>query len=301
MDQKTIKEYIRALEHITKFMRVLLDEESRTPAELQDGRSELEEITTLRMLAKSEKWPKAVPDELICEENEDHKLARAAGIVNNFIVTDLSDKKLLDFGCGEGHVSYIAASLFDVKLSVGYDISKKWNEFEQTPNLKFSDDFEEIKKNGPYDAIVINDVIDHVDENVLIKAKELKTQHGRIYLRCHPWTSRHGSHLYKQLNRAYLHLVFTSDELYAMGLKETYTRKFLDPIAEYKKLIKESGLLIVDENITNVPIELFFTHQSTVLRRIKEQWKNSENKEFAEGTKFPSGILEIQLADFILI
>ena len=42
--------------------------------------------------------------------------------------------------------------------------------------MNFSTDFEEIKKNGPYDVILINDVLDHTEENILIKAKEVKAK-----------------------------------------------------------------------------------------------------------------------------
>jgi len=301
MDQKTIKEYLRALEHMTGFMRSLLEEELKSPPMPVGERERLSEITTLRLLAKSEKWPLAVPEDLICGEDEDHKLSRAAGIVHDFIRTDLSDKKLLDFGCGEGHVPYVAANLVGVKLAMGYDPSEQnWSHFEDTVNLQFSTDFDEIKKNGPYDVILVNDVIDHADENILIKANEVKAPNGRIYLRCHPWTSRHGTHLYKQLNRAYLHLVFDTDELFSMGLKETRTRNFLDPMTEYRKIIEEAGLTISEEELVTHPVELFFTHEPAVLRRIKEQWKVSENKALAAGTQFPRDVLEIQFVDFIL-
>lgn len=301
MDHKTIKEYIRAMEHMTGFMRSLLEEELKTPPKPTDEREKLSEITTLRLLAKSEKWPLAVPEDLICGDSEDHKLARAAGLVNDFIRTDLSNKKLLDFGCGEGHVPYVAANLVGVKMAVGYDINdQNWNQFENTVNLKFSTDFEEIKRNGPYDVILINDVIDHAEENILIKANKVKAPNGRIYLRCHPWTSRHGTHLYKQLNRAYLHLVFSTDELFGMGLKETTAKKILDPLPEYKKMIEEAGLKISEEDVVTHPVELFFTHEPAVLRRIKEQWKVSKNKALALGTEFPRNVLEIQFVDFIL-
>jgi len=297
MDKKTIKEYIRALEHMTAFMRSLLEEELKTPPIPKD---KLYEITTLRLLAKSEKWPLAVPEELICGEDEDQKLARAAGIINDFINTDLNNKKILDFGCGEGHVPYVAANLIEVNLAMGFDIeNQNWEHFEKTKNLKFSTEFEEIKNNGPYDVIVINDVIDHAEENILIKANEVKAPNGKIYLRCHPWTSRHGTHLYKQLNRAYLHLVFNTDELFGMGLKEINTKKFLDPLNEYKKLIKEANLTISNENIVTQPVELFFTHEPNVLRRIKEKW--SFDWWSSAGVEFPRNEMEIQFVDFILV
>ena len=45
----------------------------------------LRELTNLRMLAKSDKWPRAVPEDLICpDDDEDQKLSRASGIVTEF-------------------------------------------------------------------------------------------------------------------------------------------------------------------------------------------------------------------------
>lgn len=304
MEQKTIKEYIRALEHMTKFMQSLLEEELKTPLMPENDREKLSEITTLRILAKSEKWPLAVPEELICNDDEDQKLSRATDIINDYIKINISNKKILDFGCGEGHIPYIAANLFDVEKAVGYDpfphlYETTWNKFENTPNLKFSANFKEIKENGPYDIILINDVIDHASENVLIKAKEVKSENGKILLRCHPWTSRHSTHLYKQLNKAYLQLVFTTDELFGMGLNETLTTKYIDPLANYNHLIEEAKLKIIEKNIITHPVELFFTHNPAILRRIKENWKDS-NTVYASGVEFPRSILEIQFVDFVL-
>ena len=302
MDQKIIKEYIRALEHMTGFLRTLLEEEMKMPPLPEGEREKLSEFTSLRMLAKSEKWPLAVPEDLICGDDEDHKLARAAGIVNEFIRTDLTDKKLLDFGCGEGHVPYIAANLIGVKSAVGYDLVQEWDKIESIPNLQFTSDFNVVKENGPYDVILINDVLDHnTDPDMMKKVKSIKTETGRIYMRCHPWTSRHGTHLYKQLNRAYLHLVFTEDELYAMGLKETKATILLDPLETYRKMISEAGLKVLNEDHIKHPVEIFFTHEEAVLRRIKEKWATSKNPSLAKGKTFPRDILEIQFADFVLI
>jgi 2-polyprenyl-3-methyl-5-hydroxy-6-metoxy-1,4-benzoquinol methylase len=300
MDQKTIKEYIQSLEHMTEFMRSLLEE--NTPLMALNDHDRLSEITSLRLLAKSDRWPLALPKELICGEDENQKLARAADIANDLIRTDLTDKKLLDFGCGEGHVAYVAADLVGIKLAMGYDpIDQNWRHFGDKAGLQFSTFFEEVKKNGPYDVIVINDVLDHADQNILLKAKEVKTPNGRIYLRCHPWTSRHGTHLYEELNRAYLHLVFSTDELFGMGLKGIPTQKIIDPLKNYRKLIEEAGLSIAEEEIIKQPVEVFFTYEPAVLRRIKANWKKSESKTLAAGTEFPRDVLEIQFVDFILI
>ena len=138
MDKKTIKEYIRALEHITSYLRNLLDEELRAPEAPVDQYSSLVEFTDLRMLAKSDSWPAAVPADLICDNKEDEKLNRAAGILNNLITEDLKDKKFLDYGCGEGHVAFIAGSVIPTKISVGFDIETyPWN-FEKFDKIKYN-------------------------------------------------------------------------------------------------------------------------------------------------------------------
>jgi 2-polyprenyl-3-methyl-5-hydroxy-6-metoxy-1,4-benzoquinol methylase len=304
MDQKTIKEYIRALEHITGFMRTLLEEELKAPIAPAGERDRLVEITDLRMLAKSDQWPQAVPDDLICGEDEDNKLSRAAGIVHEFIRTDLTDKKFLDFGCGEGHVPYVAANLVGVKMAVGYDpVVQDWKHFGDVNGLKLTTDFGSVKNDGPYDVILINDVLDHCTNPkiALEQIRDIKSPTARIYMRCHPWTSRHGTHLYKQLNKAYLHLVFNEDELFGMGLKSTAATKLLDPMQSYHSLIKDAGFTIVNEETITHPVELFFTHKPAVLRRIKEKWAKSENKALAMGTEFPRDIMEIQFVDFVLV
>jgi 2-polyprenyl-3-methyl-5-hydroxy-6-metoxy-1,4-benzoquinol methylase len=302
MNQKNIKEYIRALEHITSFLKTLLNEENRI---VPESKNMLAELTELRMLSKSDVWPDAVPKELICGESEEEKLSRASGIVEEFIGQDLSGLNFLEFGCGEGHVPYVVSEVSNSKLSVGYDIKKQnWDHFEKRENVLFTDSWAVVESKKPFDIILINDVLDHTKnpKEELLRVVGVKTpQTGKIILRVHPWASRHGTHLYKQLNKAYLHLVFSEDELYSMGLENMETIKLLDPISNYKEIIKEAGLTIIKENVTTQPIEMFFTHTPEILRRIKSRWRNSYIPEVASGTIFPRDVLEIQFIDFILI
>lgn len=303
MNDKTIKEYIRALEHIVQFMKNLLEEETKI---IEPPTDNVETLTNLRFLAKSDTWPKAVADDLLCGDDEDSKLARAAGIIQEFINVNLVEKNFLDFGCGEGHVPFVAATLSETKQTVGYDVSNQnWSHFDEKniKNFLLTTNWEEVLSKGPYDVILVNDVLDHSGDplKALQQIQKAKAPLGKILMRCHPWASRHGTHLYKQLNKAYLHLVFTPDEIYAMGLKETTTQPALDPISLYRTLIKEAGLTILKEDTITQPIEMFFTHNPEILRRIKDKWKTSTNPLLASGEEFPREILELQFADFTLI
>jgi len=302
MNQKNIKEYIRALDHISSFLKTLLDEENRIIPEPKDA---LSELTELRMLSKSELWPEAVPTGLICGETEEEKTSRASGIVEEFIGESLKDKSFLDFGCGEGHVPFVIASSQQVIKAVGFDIKKEasWDSLK-TKKLMLTNDWDEVEKASPFDVILVNDVLDHTKnpQEALKKIQRIKrNETGKVVLRVHPWTSRHGTHLYKKLNRAYLHLVFSEEELLSMGLEGLPTLKVTEPISAYKKMIKEAGFSILREETTTQPVEMFFTHTPEILRRIKSRWKNSEIAEFASGAVFPREALEIQFIDFTLI
>lgn len=300
MDQKTIKEYIRALEHMTSFMRTMLDEELKIPESPQSEREILSEFTDLRLLAKSEAWPLAVPEEMICDDDEDNKLARAAGILTDFVKTDLSEKTFLDFGCGEGHAAFVASNLFGVQQAVGFDLIKhpNWDNPNNPLNLKFTNNESDLRDN--FDIILANDVLDHAEnpKQVLETIKNLKKPHtGKVFLRCHPWTSRSGTHIYKQLNRAYLHLVFNEKELQnVMGIKEVPAIKFLNPLSAYRTMIKDAGFSVLQEEIITQPVELFFTTRPQILRRIQECFAKNNLSE-----KFPRESMEVQFVDYVLI
>jgi SAM-dependent methyltransferase len=217
---------------------------------------------------------------------------------------DLSNKKFLDFGCGEGHVAYVAATLHDAALSIGYDPkSSACKSYEKIkPNFFLTDNLDEVVLNSTYDFILLNDVLDHSSDPlaVLEQVKKIKGPNCKIIMRCHPWTSRHGTHVYKQVNKAFLHLVFTPDEIFAMGLKEQFAQQVLDPLSFYRDLIKQTELKIVKEDITTCPVEIFFTQNEEVMRRIKDKWKTSTDPELRNGTKFPRDVLEIEFVDYWL-
>lgn len=287
MNHKNIKEYIKALDHLKGFLTNLLEEEENfvLPAEYTT-----KEFTELRKILKSPNWPEAVPNELICEDNIEENMERAYGLIHK-IQTNLYKKKFLDIGCGEGHTIYAAAS-YDAEISAGYDIikNKKWKKKE---GIVFTDNWENLKKIGPFDIILINDVLDHAEDplDVLLKAKEIKEKElGRIFLKLHPWTSRHGTHLYKEMNKAYIHCIFTEEEIQKLGLEQLKTNKITDPKMFYRDLIEKSNLRIIKEEITTQSMEVFFTHNPKLLQRIK-----SINPEFEVS------ISEIQMIDYILI
>jgi SAM-dependent methyltransferase len=237
-------------------------------------KTESEDFKVLKSLLESDQWPEAVFAAQIADDNsESDKAERAEGIAD-ILLPPFSGKKFLDFGCGEGHVAKYVSG--EASVSVGYDIarnqSSKLDWENKDGKLLLTTDFEKVVSEGPYDIVMIYDVLDHSSEDpseVLAKAKSVLAEDGRICLRCHPWTGRHGGHAYRKINKAFVHLAFGEDELKEMGVSLEWNRKILFPIIAYNNAIEEAGLARESEpEIDTQEVESFFEENPLVKSRI---------------------------------
>ena len=149
----------------------------------------------------------------------------------------------------------------NVKKSVGYD------PHSSLPNSDgkcyFSNDFEKVREEGPFDIVLMYDVLDHLNgfegmdstaianhmSEVLSQVKLVTHENSKIYLRCHPWCSRHGGHLYNSLNKAFAHVVFSKSELEDMGYEVEDVAKVIMPRATYDAAIRDAGLKTISQDI----------------------------------------------------
>ena len=250
--------------------------------EVADEHSSLQaedEFSSLKSLLESSEWPCAVPDLQIADENsETDKDDRAEGIVD-ILLPPLAGKKFLDFGCGEGHVANYVSKF--AEISVGYDLTKpsksRFSWEEENEKLILTTDFKAVKKKSPYDLVLIYDVLDHAQNSspveILTDAKSVLADDGKIFLRTHPWSSRHGGHAYRKINKAFVHLVFSEDELLSMGLNLETNLKVLAPQGTYKDWINDSGLKFFHEPEPELQdIEAFFKNNSLVKGRILKKF-----------------------------
>lgn len=263
----------------------------------------LDSFEELRVALQSDKWPEAVNPHLICNPNVDEdKQERARGIIELMIEEDLKGLKFLDFGCGEGHCAAISTE-YGTVVSVGYDIVEHphWKTFsanEKQQTAKLTTNFEEVRQSGPYDVILLFDVIDHLQqENVLSvinKLKSVLTENGKIYARIHPYMSRHATHLYHTLNKAYMHLVFTEEELHTIVASNEHaisSTKVIDPLTDYATAIETVGLRVISKREIVERVEPFFKIPKIAERIIKNTGVH----------EFPERLMSMQFIDAVLV
>jgi len=266
-DYQQLDEYIENLEKLLGFLR---DYRKQKFEDSQTG-DYLREFHHLKELLRSNAWPAAIVPEFMCRpDSETDKHERAVNILTGLV--PLQKLSFLDFGCGEGHVAWQAACT--AKKVVGYEIEDQpWGHLVKD-NLYFTTNFNDVKQHGPYDVILLYDVLDHCDDPVAIlkQAKQVRKSNGPVYVHCHPWASRHATHLYHTINKAFLHLVFSEKELLKLGFKGTKTLKLLHSMETYRKWFADAGLHVKMEAPHRKPIEDFFFRDTHISRRIRANW-----------------------------
>ena len=253
----------------------------------------------LKVALQSDKWPEAVNPNLICDpHSEEDKKERARGVIELMIEEDMTDLKFLDFGCGEGHCADISTE-YGTTTSVGYDIieSKHWGDIPQKDNLVLTKSWQSVKDNGPYNVVVLFDVIDHLKkqtgDQVLSLIKSVLADDGKIYMRCHPFTSRHATHLYHDLNKAYIHLVFTDEEIKELVPNSEFfedSTRVIAPLRTYGEFIEKAGLKTINRRDITEKVEPFFKIPK-IAERIMQRTNFKSFPEFQMGLQFIDYVL----------
>ena len=285
---KIIEKLEGFLNELKNFAKISTDQPVIKPQVTQS------DFEKLKDYLNSDYWPQAAPDFLICEENEQDKFDRAEGIVN-YISQDLKDKKFLDFGCGEGHVASKISALETAK-SYGYDIIKtgflNWEESKD--NFLLTTDFAKIKAEAPYDYVLLYDVLDHVDDPVktLNMIGEITNESSKVFVRCHPFCARHGTHLYRKLNKAYLQLVFTDEELNSMNLTNDIKQRTYFPLNSNNSWFQEAKFKVLNHDSVKTLVEDFFKNNKLISDRIMRSEYNKTFPEYQMSQVFNDFILQ---------
>lgn len=266
--------------------------------------SPAQSFESAKKLLESSEWPEAVPSDLLADETPEDMKARAVGILEATIDRNLSGVSFLDFGCGDGYT--IPAVLEKgAREAVGYDPveSGVWSKLNyQTGNSgHFTNNLDDLEP-ASFDVILVYDVLDHAEkpQEVLHQVNRLLSPNGIVYVRCHPWTSRHGGHLYRKLNKAYVHMAIDDIHLKKLGYDVEPMRKVLRPLKHYKEIIQAAGFKIVRDNVQTDVQENFFRNNPAVKQALHRHWDAEKHKlPLLDDVKI-THILEICFVDYVL-
>lgn len=273
-NREQIKQYIKACEHMIKFFTKLIDSNNPNLKMLSKD-DKLKELTELRYEIKNETWPEA-------EDLKMPKIQKTLKMMGELISVPVKNKTILEFGCCDSNLSSIIKNKFEAKQVVFFDnfLCHEINKSLLDQNVIYTDMFRIVQQAAPYDIIIMNDVIDHLEKPVYwLKqvAETLNKNSGRLFVRCHPYTGRNGTHLSEQINKAFLHLIFNDDELATLGVSNKYTRKITDGLETYKRFFEEANLKVLNHKIYTKSMELIMLKNPVILNRIKIKTKIENN------------------------
>ena len=240
-------------------------------------------------------WPEAVPEHLMVGSTEDDQVKRARAVLDSMLDRGIEDFNFLDFGCGEGWIANDAMKR-GCKLTTGYDITPNdnWEKIQDGP--QFTSVYSEVPKNQ-FDVVMLYDVLDHCfdPEEVMEQVYDCVKGTGVVYVRCHPWTSRHATHLWKKgINKAYLHLFMTWEEMQSMlGESPMFTRPEKNPLEAYQAWFNKRFNIIKERPVEEPVSEFFHVPSFKDLLVNEQQIEKSDIDGFLERMK-------LQFVDFAL-
>jgi len=320
MNEANVRKYLEVIKRATQLIERELTEPSspeqlmneinmpqitHVQSQTQDS-SESPKINSKALAARQEHvkslmeidcWPVAVPDHLVNSATKEDQINRANMVWDMFSDRPIEKMDFLDFGCGEGWITKQALSR-GASTATGYDIEENPN-WANIEGVNFTTDLSELSENT-YDVIMLFDVLDHCEDpvGVMQKVKSLlKLSGGSVYVRCHPWTSKHATHAYKQgLNKAFIHLFLNWDEIdFFLGedQKPMFTRKEINPVEAYRWWFHEFNIA-KERFVKGEPLSDFFLVESFKKLVIDEQKIPSDRVEgfFKD--------MEIDFVDFVL-
>lgn len=298
---KEVKESIISLKETQE--RMMLYEQSNLKRDLVEitnnlkkyglpAASEYEKILfEIKALTEDISWPMAIDASLLCTTEEQIQ-KRADAVLDLLVAENLRGKRFLDYGCGKGH-TIPAALKREASLVMGYDLIDEFLFDKQN----FSSNFDVIKNNAPYDVVLLHDVLDHIQVldpvQAIIQAASVLAPNGRMYIRNHPWSSRHGGHVYLQKNLAFIHLVLDEVELTrCFGIQPDHVLKISQPLETYRHWFKQANLIVKNEFIIKTEVEPFFKNKQIIVDKLNRIWNANEVIESYMEIDFVEYILE---------
>jgi len=262
--------------------------------EVQEDEHYLARQKHVKELLAIDVWPVAVERHLEAAATDEDQINRANAMLDMMVNRPIEGASFLDFGCGAGWVAKQALQR-GAEVAVGYDLisSDSW---ARDKKVEFTNVFKDVAARQ-YDMVMLYDVLDHCQdpEDLMRQVRSVVKPNGVVYVRNHPWTSKHASHLYKNgLNKAFIHLFLTWEELVDQGYTPEFTRQEKDPFPAYRWWYDSNDFKIQDERFhRNLVNEFFFSGDFKQLIMNEQQLDQSNIERFFAD-------MEVEFVDYVL-
>lgn len=298
MSNQTIRTYLEVIKRAVALIETTLDEEPELADEILEPLVVMDHATARKKhvsdLLAIDCWPPAVPDFLMTMATDNDQQKRATAVMDTTLDRSLDGLNFLDYGCGDGWITKSAINR-GAAVATGYDIVRSEVWAKHQGKAKFTSVYHELERNF-YDVVFLYDVLDHcADPDGLLKlVRQCMKKDAVAFVRCHPWTSRHATHLFKQgVNKAYLHLFLEWAEIRALSNQDpVFTRTEKGPLEAYRWWFRDCNIL--KETMTTEPVHEFF-HVPAFKELLASEQKIPLEKidEFLK-------LMEIQFVDYVL-
>ncbi|MEM8968476.1 MAG: methyltransferase domain-containing protein [Bacteroidota bacterium] len=151
---------------------------------------------------------------------------------------DLTDKSVLDFGCGMGGMTLWYASQWKCHVH-GVDIDEHHIKIARALHQEYDlenvslmkEDILRSNEQEIYDVIFLNDVVEHIPlpalEEILNRLSSLLKQDGTIYLSYPPWHSPYASHINRAIKLPWVQFL---PDAFIISLLERHNKKTLSKL-----------------------------------------------------------------------
>jgi SAM-dependent methyltransferase len=194
---------------------------------------------------------------------------------------NLSNKRVLDFGCGMGGMSIWYATNWDCFVC-GIDIdshhiqvARALKEEFEVKNLIFEEkDILAQIPPGPYDIIFMNDVVEHIPihilESILQRLSQMLRPEGIMYVSYPPWQGPYASHINRVLKLPWCQ--FLPDALISNYLEKNnidIVGKLESTLLEVYKGLNKMSHKKLDQLLQKNHLEIFFRYSHSILNKKK--------------------------------
>lgn len=223
-----------------------------------------------RQLISPQNTPAPAPGEKKATASERQQYAASMQLKPILNDVDLTDKTVLELGCGQGWLTSVLPDQAGAVKAIGIDVEQFPGWAEHTdPRVEFIEadlSRQRVVPSGSIDTVISNVTFEHVTRplEMLSAVHDVLKDDGQAWIKTNVYTARNASHRYAEIFFPWPHLLFEDDvceQFYQKhhgrpGPSFTWVNKMT--IAHYVHAARDLGFTVQSAHRRAVPIDIPF-------------------------------------------